>query len=184
AEIETEKATMEFEAVDEGKIAKILVGDGTEGVKVGTVIALIAGEGEETQPAKASPAPAAKPSPAPAAKAPAPEPAAKPAPAPRADPLPQNRDEGDRIKASPLARRLAQQRGIDLVGMAGSGPGGRIVKADLGGGKKATPAPAQAAAAQTPSVSTPPAAAAPAESAIPHETIKLSNMRKTIARRL
>jgi len=184
AEIETDKATMEFEAVDEGKIAKILVGDGTEGVKVGTVIALIAGEGEETQPAKASPAPAAKPSPAPAAKAPAPEPAAKPAPAPRADPLPQNRDEGDRIKASPLARRLAQQRGIDLVGMAGSGPGGRIVKADLEGGKKATPAPAQAAAAQTPSASTPPAAAAPAESAIPHETIKLSNMRKTIARRL
>ena len=76
AEIETDKATMEFEAVDEGTIAKIVVGDGTEGVKVGTVIALIAGEGEETQPAKPSVAPAAKPSPAPAAKAPAPEPAA------------------------------------------------------------------------------------------------------------
>jgi pyruvate dehydrogenase E2 component (dihydrolipoamide acetyltransferase) len=174
AEIETDKATMEFEAVDEGTIAKILVDEGTDEVKVGTVIALIAGEGEDVSAASAAPAPAAEKKPEPAAReAPAPVAAPAPAPAPKAD--------GDRVKASPLARRLAGQQGIDLEALQGSGPGGRIVKADVDGaaGKAPAAAPASAAAPA-------PSGAAPAvvETGIPHEEVKLSNMRKTIARRL
>ena len=181
AEIETDKATMEFEAVDEGTVTKILVAEGTDGVKVGTAIALIAGEGEDAgAPPVAVPAPTAKapeektPAPAAPAKGGGETPAAAPAPAalPRAE-------GGDRVKASPLARRLAEAQGIDLAGLTGSGPGGRIVRADLGtaaGGAKATPAPPAAAPA--------PVAAKPVETDIPHEAVKLSNMRKTIARRL
>jgi len=178
AEIETDKATMEFEAVDEGRISKIVVGDGTEGVKVGTVIALIEGEGEAAAPAKPAPEKAKAPEEKPAPKADAP--ASKPQ-APRPDPVPQSKGEHDRIKASPLARRLAEQKGIDLGGLKGSGPGGRIVRADLdnAGGQlpKAAPQPAAQPAAAPASV-----AAAPGD--IPHEEIKLSSMRKTIARRL
>ncbi|HMG46801.1 MAG TPA: pyruvate dehydrogenase complex dihydrolipoamide acetyltransferase [Allosphingosinicella sp.] len=167
AEIETDKATMEFEAVDEGTIAKILVPEGSDGVKVGTVIALIAGEGEEGEEAKAAPAPP----PPPKAEAPVPE-APKTAPAPAPAPPPKPAESGDRVKASPLARRLAEAQGIDLAGLAGSGPGGRIVKADVDGAAGKAPAK--------------PAAAPPAviETDIPHEIVKLSNMRKTIARRL
>ncbi|HET9638344.1 MAG TPA: pyruvate dehydrogenase complex dihydrolipoamide acetyltransferase [Allosphingosinicella sp.] len=194
AEIETDKATMEFEAVDEGTIAKILVAEGTDEVKVGTVIALIAGEGEEAGAAASAPAAAKEPvardggetgagQPAKEAAAPEPEAAAKginpvqhseAAPAPKAD-------LGDRVKASPLARRLAEQRGIDLAGLAGSGPGGRIVKADVDGaaGRPAESAPA---AAQAPAAA--PAAPSYGVADIPHEVAKLSNMRKTIARRL
>jgi pyruvate dehydrogenase E2 component (dihydrolipoamide acetyltransferase) len=179
AEIETDKATMEFEAVDEGTIAKILVPEGSDGVKVGTVIALIAGEGEDASAAKAAPAPAPAKAPEPVAKdagetgagQPAKEaPAAPPPPAPQ----PQA---GDRVKASPLARRLAEAQGIDLAALAGSGPGGRIVKADVDGAAGKTPAKSAAPA---------PSAAPPAlvETDIPHEIVKLSNMRKTIARRL
>src|SRR5688572_28335459 len=114
AEIETDKATMEFEAVDEGRIEKILVAEGTDEVKVGTVIALIAGEGEAASP-KAAPPPAPKADAAPAAKA-APAPAPKPEPevAQPAAPSPPQQpkaDSGERIKASPLARRLAEQKG-------------------------------------------------------------------------
>ncbi len=198
AEIETDKATMEFEAVDEGTIAKILVAEGTDEVKVGTVIALIAGEGEDAGAAATAPTAAKEPvakaggetgagQPATEAAAPAPEAVAskginpvqhsEAAPPPKADP-------GDRVKASPLARRLAEQRGIDLAGLAGSGPGGRIVKADVDGaaGKPAA-APASApAAAQAPASA--PAAPSYAVPEIPHEIAKLSNMRKTIARRL
>jgi pyruvate dehydrogenase E2 component (dihydrolipoamide acetyltransferase) len=176
AEIETDKATMEFEAVDEGTIAKILVAEGTDEVKVGTVIALIAGEDEDAS--ATAPAPAAAPAEAAPAPAPAPaEAAAAPAPAPA-----QPRDEsGGRIKASPLARRLAQQRGVDLAGLTGSGPGGRIVKADIDGGAgAAAPEAAPAAAAAAASVT----ASAAAIPDIPHEVAKLSNVRKTIARRL
>ncbi|MEO7504046.1 MAG: pyruvate dehydrogenase complex dihydrolipoamide acetyltransferase [Sphingomicrobium sp.] len=177
AEIETDKATMEFEAVDEGTISKILVPEGSDGVKVGTPIALMSGDGEA-----ASPAPEAKAA-KPEAKAPEP---ATPAPAPPAKgggetppepaaPVAPRPDTGDRIKASPLARRLAEAQGIDLASLSGSGPGGRIVRADLGdkaGGAKAAPAALSAHAA-------------PAEPGdIPHEVVKLSNMRKTIARRL
>ena len=132
AEIETDKATMEFEAVDEGKIAKILVAEGTDGVKVGAPIAILAGEGETADAAKAAPAPKAE------AKAPKKEPEvakAGPASAPVAAPAkaaPAPAKDGERIKASPLARRLAEAQGIDLKSLKGSGPGGRIVRADLG----------------------------------------------------
>ncbi|AMK18345.1 MULTISPECIES: pyruvate dehydrogenase complex dihydrolipoamide acetyltransferase [Sphingobium] len=193
AEIETDKATMEFEAVDEGKIAKILVSEGSEGVKVGTVIAIIAEEGEDVAEAAAgasAPAPKAaavpKADPVPAkAEAPASEPAS----APKADatPAPQS---GDRVKASPLARRLAEAKGVDLASVSGSGPNGRIVKADLEGAA-AAPAPSKAAAAPAPTkAAAAPAAPAPAAAqaaqdfGIPHEVVKLSGMRKTIARRL
>jgi pyruvate dehydrogenase E2 component (dihydrolipoamide acetyltransferase) len=191
AEIETDKATMEFEAVDEGTVAKILVPEGTDEVKVGTVIALIAEEGEDASAAAAkAPAPAK----APVAKeggetasqpakgaAPAPEPA-KPSPAPAAAAPQPSADGAERVKASPLARRLAEQQGVDLGGLTGSGPGGRIVKADIEAA--ADKAPAARAAAAAPAAA--PAVAAPAvvETEIPHEAVKLSNMRKTIARRL
>ncbi len=191
AEIETDKATMEFEAVDEGTIAKILVPEGSDGVKVGTPIAILAGEGEEVSaeaeaPRAEEPAPkeepkAAKAEPAPPARGggetPA-APAAPAAPAPRAE-------GGERIKASPLARRLAEAQGIDLSTLKGSGPGGRIVRADLGtaaGGAMAAPV-AQAPAAAAPAApAAQPAHIEPLD--IPHEAEKLSNMRKTIARRL
>ena len=187
AEIETDKATMEFEAVDEGVIAKILVADGTDEVKVGTVIALIAAEGEDISAASAAPAPAPEKRPEPVAKdggetgagQPAKEaPAPVPAPAPASAPAP--KADGDRVKASPLARRLAEQQGIDLGGLQGSGPGGRIVKADVDGAAGKAPARSAAAPASAPSVAPP----ALVDTDIPHEEVKLSNMRKTIARRL
>src|SRR3954462_7503730 len=131
AEIETDKATMEFEAVDEGQIAKILVPEGTDGVKVGAPIAILAGEGESVDtsaapkpdtapppPPKAAPEPKADATPkaAPPPQAPVETPAAPPqaAAAPHAA--------GDRVKASPLARRLAQAQNIDLSSLKGSGP--------------------------------------------------------------
>ena len=207
AEIETDKATMEFEAVDEGKIAKILVAEGTDGVKVGAPIAILAGEGEDASTAAASapsPSPPAgegkpsaagqgegsapkpdkavgtAPAQAPVETPPAPStPAAVPHPAPAAPESPSpSRGEGDRVKASPLARRLAQAQNIDLSSVQGSGPGGRIVRADIDAAVGKAPAQAPAAAAKP----APPAAPQPGE--IPHEAIKLSNMRKTIARRL
>ena len=183
AEIETDKATMEFEAVDEGKIARILVPEGSDGVKVGTPIAILAGEGEEVS--AAAPVPKADAAPPPKVEEPKVE-AAPPAkgggetpaaPAQAAAP-PAKADSGDRIKASPLARRLAEAQGIDLSSLKGSGPGGRIVRADLGkaaGGAMAAPAPAPAGVT---------AAARVEPLDIPHEAVKLSNMRKTIARRL
>ncbi|MDP3676859.1 MAG: pyruvate dehydrogenase complex dihydrolipoamide acetyltransferase [Novosphingobium sp.] len=189
AEIETDKATMEFEAVDEGTVTAISVEEGTEGVKVGTVIATLAEEGED-----ASAAPAEKPSPlqgrglgegdsASAAPTPAPAPspsAGKPAPS-----SPPSGGEGkDRVIASPLAKRIAAEKGIDLTQVKGTGPGGRIVKADVEG---ATPgaAPALAAAAAPSAAPTAPAAPTTAfASDIPHEAVKLTMMRKTIARRL
>ncbi|MEE1876420.1 pyruvate dehydrogenase complex dihydrolipoamide acetyltransferase [Altererythrobacter litoralis] len=176
AEIETDKATMEFEAVDEGTLVSIAVEEGSENVKVGTVIALLAEEGEDASTAAA--APASKPAPAPAApaseapqEAPAPVAAPAPAPAPATS--------GDRIVASPLAKRIAEQKGIDLSGVTGSGPNGRIVKADVEGAKPgAAPAATPAAApAPTPSVS-------PTDRGAPYEEQKLNNVRKVIARRL
>jgi pyruvate dehydrogenase E2 component (dihydrolipoamide acetyltransferase) len=177
AEIETDKATMEFEAVDEGVVTEILIAEGSEGVKVGTVIALIAGEGEEAKPApKAATVPASKVEVV-EAVAVAPAPAAKAA-------------NGTRIIASPLAKRLAAAQGIDLAGIKGSGPNGRIVKADLEGAQPgvavAAPVPV-AAAAPAPVAAAAPAPVAPApipDFGIPHEAVKLSGMRKTIARRL
>ena len=182
AEIETDKATMEFEAVDEGVIAKIVVAEGTDGVKVGTVIAVLAGEGEDAASVSAPKAEAPKAG-APKAEA---APAAAPAPAPAAAP----KADGDRVKASPLARRIAAEKGVDLSGVSGSGPNGRIVKADVADAKPgAAPAPK---AAEAPAAAAAPAASAPAaapasvwyDESIPHEVEKLSNIRKTIARRL
>lgn len=205
AEIETDKATMEFEAIDEGTVAEILIAEGTDGVKVGTVIALIAGEDEETGAAKAG---ADKPSPLqgkglaegpdrnvsadrPLSPALSPEGEREQASAAAKPKLSPASGAGNRVKASPLARRLAQQQGIDLGSLNGSGPGGRVVKADLAG---ATAQAAPQAAAQPVTAAAPaqPAAAAPAQPAtaapfvtdIPHTAEKLSNMRKTVARRL
>jgi pyruvate dehydrogenase E2 component (dihydrolipoamide acetyltransferase) len=193
AEIETDKATMEFEAVDEGKIAKILVPEGTDGVKVGAPIAILASEGEDVSAAapKADTAPADAPkaaTPPPKADAtpkspPAPAPVETPPAPPQAAAAP--RAEGDRLKASPLARRLAQAQNIDLGSLQGSGPGGRIVRADIDAavGKAPAAAPAGAPAA-APAVGGHAVLPGIIEQAIPHEAIKLSNIRKTIARRL
>ena len=190
AEIETDKATMEFEAVDEGVIGKILVAEGTDGVKVGTVIAVLAGEGEDASAVSAASAPAAKTeapkaaskaveaAPAPAASAPAP---ASKAPASK---------EG-RIAASPLAKRVAADKGVDLATVTGSGPNGRIVRADVEGAKAApskpaaaAPAPAAAGEAKVPAVDMAPETRALLDDRVPHSVEKLSGMRKTIAKRL
>ncbi len=186
-EIETDKATMEVEAVDEGILAKIVVAGGTEGVKVNQLIALIAGEGEDAKAVAASGGGAAAPAPKAAAPAAAPAPAAAaPASAPAAAPAPASKT-GDRTFASPLAKRMAEQAGLDLSKIAGSGPGGRVVKQDIeaaaaGGGAKKSAAPAAASSASAP------AQAAVSASAIggigPHKLVPLSTMRKVIARRL
>jgi pyruvate dehydrogenase E2 component (dihydrolipoamide acetyltransferase) len=193
AEIETDKATMEFEAVDEGTVAKILVPEGSEGVKVGAPIAILAADGEDASAAASAAPRADTQAPAPPKAPPAPKPDATPKappapaavetpPAPAAPAAP--RGEGERVKASPLARRLAQAQGIDLSTVQGSGPGGRIVRADIdaaaGKAPAAAPAGAQPAAAPVGHAVLP----GVIEQAIPHEAIKLSNIRKTIARRL
>ncbi|GAB4269152.1 MAG: pyruvate dehydrogenase complex dihydrolipoamide acetyltransferase [Pararhodobacter sp.] len=197
AEIETDKATMEFEAVDEGVVGKLLVAEGTEGVKVNTPIAVLLEDGESADAissaaAKPAQTPAATPAAA-AAPAAAPAPAASPAPAAAA------RADGERIFASPLARRIAAEKGLDLAGITGSGPRGRIVKADV---ENATASPKAAApVASAPAAAGPAAAAAaPAKAAMPagpgaeavmkmfegraFEEVKLDGMRKTVAARL
>lgn len=196
AEIETDKATMEFEAIDEGVIAKIVVAEGTENVKVGAVIAIIAEEGEDAGDIEAPAASKAKTAAEPEAKAEAPTPAPKVAPEPEAEaapaspaPAPKGVSESndERLKVSPLARRLAEQKGVDLAAVSGSGPNGRIIKADIDAAEGGT-APAKS---EAPLPSAAPAAASapkPASSSsdfdIPHTAEKLSGMRKTIARRL
>jgi pyruvate dehydrogenase E2 component (dihydrolipoamide acetyltransferase) len=210
AEIETDKATMEFETADEGVLAKILVPEGTEGVKVGEPIAILLEEGEdasalEAAPAKAAAAAGTASSPAPdttAAEAPpsapaSPAPAAA-APATAAAAPAASRTDGERIFASPLARRMAEQAGLDLRAIRGSGPHGRIVKADIERAlaeREAKPAAAErpAAPAAAPAAATAAAPAAPAAPSpallqpIPnmeYEELPLTNMRKVIARRL
>lgn len=189
AEIETDKATMEFEAVDEGIIGKIVIPEGTDNVKVGEVIAVLIEEGESVPAASAS---AAAPK-AEAAPAPRPEPevakaAAATTPAPVAASAPPAAA-GDRVKASPLARRIAAQAGVELGAVTGTGPGGRIIKADIEsfkpGSVMAEKAPAAApAAAPAPTAAPAPAPVHAQDFGIPHEVEKLSNIRKTIARRL
>jgi pyruvate dehydrogenase E2 component (dihydrolipoamide acetyltransferase) len=185
AEIETDKATMEFEAVDEGVIGKILVAEGTDGVKVGTVIAVLAGEGEDVSAVSAAPAAAP-------AKAEAPK-AAEAAPAPAAataSKAPASKE--GRVAASPLATRSAPTTGVDLATVPGSGPNGRIVKADVEGaqGGAAKPAAAPAAAApvateaKAPAVEMAPETRALLDDRVPHSVEKLSGMRKVIAKRL
>lgn len=181
AEIETDKATMEVEAVDEGVVEAILVDAGTENVKVNALIAKLAGEGESPAPPPAKAAPVAE---APAAAAPAPV-AAPQAAAPAAA-----AQTGDRVFASPLARRLAQAAGLDLKTVKGSGPHGRVVKADVEAAGKGGASAAKATAAAPTAA---PAAAAPRQvqsleqMGIPagsYDLIPLDGMRKTIARRL
>lgn len=250
AEIETDKATMEVEAVDEGTLAKILIAEGTDGVAVNTPIAVLVEEGEDVS--AASSGGGAKPAPAPqakAAEAPQPQkvdaghreaatgpqdnaltpkpgqtatgpvgggsPSLPQAPEPqksgegRAQPAPSGGgDQGDRVFASPLARRMAQQAGLDLSGIEGSGPQGRIVKADVEAAlakgpaakpaakTEAAPGPAAAAAAPAPQAKAPspaPAAAAPRgidakdmadKLGMKYKVLPNTGMRKTIAKRL
>ena len=171
AEIETDKATMEVEAVDEGILGRILVPAGTQGVKVNDVIAVLVEAGEAVPAAGAAPkaAPAAAPAPvaAPVAAAPA---TIAPAPA-----------SGDRVFASPLARRMAAQAGVDISKIVGSGPNGRIVKADVDAALSRGPAPVAAAA---PAPAAAPRPAAPVAITAPHTAVPNSSMRKVIARRL
>ncbi|MCA0355307.1 MAG: pyruvate dehydrogenase complex dihydrolipoamide acetyltransferase [Proteobacteria bacterium] len=184
AEIETDKATMEVEAVDEGVVEAILVEAGTENVKVNALIAKLAGEGESPAPAPKAEAPKAAAAAAPAAAAPAAAPAA-PAPA-----APVAAD-GSRVFASPLARRLASAAGLDLKAIKGTGPHGRVVKSDVEAAKSGAPA-AKAAPASAPAAAAP-AAAAPRQvqsleqMGIPagsYDLVPLDGMRKTIARRM
>ncbi|WP_372800386.1 pyruvate dehydrogenase complex dihydrolipoamide acetyltransferase [Paracoccus seriniphilus] len=185
AEIETDKATMEFEAVDEGKIGKLLVEEGSAGVKVNTPIAVLLEEGESVEDIAKAPAPKAE---APKAEAEAPETAtAAPAKAPAA-PVSAS---GQRVFASPLARRIAADKGIDLTAIKGSGPHGRIVKADVEGAQPgAAPAPraetAAPASTAAPAAPKPPSADAIARIYADRETeeVQLDGMRRTIAQRL
>ncbi len=197
AEIETDKATMEVEAVDEGIVAKIVVPAGTEAVKVNALIAILAEEGEDVAAAAAgggSAAPKAEAAPAPKAEA-APSPAAAPAaaPAPAAASAAPAASSGERVFASPLARRLAKEAGLDLKAVSGSGPKGRVVKSDVEkavstGGAKAAPAPAAAASTAAPA---PVLAKGASEEAVlknfaegSYELVPHDGMRKTIAKRL
>jgi pyruvate dehydrogenase E2 component (dihydrolipoamide acetyltransferase) len=223
AEIETDKATMEVEAVDEGTLGKIVIGDGTEGVAVNSVIGVLLEEGEEAgalegfkpSDGAAAPEPEATAKPEAKVQEQAQAAAARPgeprgrsadqATKPEARPTKaearagNGADRGGRIFASPLAKRMAKQAGIDLAMLEGSGPHGRIVKADIeraiqaGVPERAAPAPAKArpaeapARAEAPRLAEAPGGAPPARigpPAEPHEEIKLSNMRKVIARRL
>ena len=168
AEIETDKATMEVEAVDEGEVTDILVAEGTEGVKVNTPIARL-----KDEDGAAAPKPAAKAEDAPAAKPPA---------APKSD-------NGERIFSSPLARRIAAQNGVDLKSIKGTGPHGRIVKRDVEAAGKGSAQPAAASTATT----TAAAAAEPrkaqslAQMGIPdgsYDLIPLDGMKKAVARRM
>ena len=179
AEIETDKATMEFEAVDEGVIGKIMVAEGTEGVKVNAVIAVLLEDGESAGDISASAAaPAAAPAPVAQAAAPA---VVAPTPAPAA---PAAKD-GNRVFASPLARRIAADKGVDLTNMTGSGPRGRIVKADVEG---ASAAPAAVSAAAPTAAAMPTSASADAVAKMyadrEYTEIPLNGMRKVIAARL
>ena len=179
AEIETDKATMEVESIDEGTVGKILVAEGAEEVPVGQLIAVLLEEGEDAG-ALADVGEGG------GAPAPAPEPAQQAAPAPaktNGGTAPAAAD-GDRVKASPLARRIAKQMGLDLSALKGSGPHGRIVKRDL---ESVEPTLAAAPAAAPP----PAAAAVPGPApeyappeGVPFEEVKLPGMRKVIARRM
>jgi len=176
AEIETDKATMEVEAVDEGTIEAILVEAGTEGVKVNTPIARLSGDA-------AAPAPKAALAAAEAPKAEAPKAAASPAPV-AASPAPVA--SGARVAASPLARRLAEINKLDLKAIAGTGPHGRVIKRDIeaalaSGTGKTAPAASSAAAAEPRKIQSLEQMGIPAGS---YDLVPLNNMRKVIARRL
>ena len=183
AEIETDKATVEVEASDDGVMGKIVVPEGTKGVKVNDLIAVLLEEGESADSIKGGAKPAPKAPPATAAPAPAavPQPQAA-APAPAQPAPPQANGGGDRIFASPLARRMAEKAGIDLTSLKGSGPHGRIVKSDIDAARGQAPAaaaPTQAVAPQAKAPPPAPTAGLPSFTEVPHTT-----MRKVIAQRL
>ena len=203
ADIETDKATMEMPCFDDGRIAALLVEPGKQ-VKVGTPIAILAVDGEDLATVKAggaTGAPAPAPAPAPAAKPVAAAPAAKPASAPTLAPTPVvqtetrhgmegfgGADDGPRMRVSPVARRMAEEHGIDIRHVAGTGPGGRIIKRDVeqaienkSARGAASIAPAQALAVSTGGVQTP---SAPLALSLPGRDVALTGMRQTIARRL
>ena len=209
AEIETDKATMEVEAVDEGVLGKILVADGTQGVKVNDPIAVLVASGEavpaaaapQAAPPPPSPAPSA-PAPsasapsasapaasAPAASAPATQAAPRSAAPPAAAPAPNGHDAAPRTVASPLARRMALQAGLDLGTITGSGPNGRIIRVDVEaalhrpGGASAIPSGAPSPAAPAPTL-VPAAAPKAASITAPHTLVPHTTMRRVIARRL
>ncbi|MGA0531345.1 pyruvate dehydrogenase complex dihydrolipoamide acetyltransferase [Hansschlegelia sp. KR7-227] len=216
AEIETDKATMEVEAVDEGTVGKIVVAEGTSDVPVNELIAVLLGEGEDASALKDAPKPQAKAAPEPAKSEPAKPESAKseapkgetpaprpsearrdeaPKPAPKTASAANGHDKSERVFASPLARRLAKEAGIDVSAIAGSGPHGRVVKADVeeakaSGGAKPSPAGKGAEAAPAAAAKAPPAAGASDEAikklfpAGSFEEIPHDGMRKTIARRL
>lgn len=190
AEIETDKATMEVEAVDEGTVARLLVPAGTEGVKVNEVIAVLAEEGEDASAIDIpSAAPAPKPEKAPpAAKPAATAPKAQPAPQPEpqpvaAAPLPSARAGDDRIKASPLARRIASLKGIDLRTLKGTGPRGRIIKRDVEGAQPGLARPS-GAPAQPDGLILPQVLDDRIYAPDSYDLVPLDGMRKTVARRL
>lgn len=183
AEIETDKATMEFEAVDEGVVGKIMIAEGTEGVKVNAVIAVLLEDGESAADIGSAPA-AATPAAQPAATAEA-------APAGSSDKIaaPAPARDGSRVFATPLARRIAADKGLDLAGIAGSGPHGRIVKADVENaqpGAKPAATPAKAASAPAAAMASGPSTDVVIKTyeGRPFEEVKLDGMRKTIAARL
>lgn len=195
AEIETDKATMEIEAVEEGTVAKILIAEGSEGVKVNAPIAILLEEDEDASAldgytAGASNAPKAAPTPAPQVGAPTPQAAPQAPPKPSAAP-----PSGSRVKASPLAKRLAAEAGLDLGSISGSGPNGRIVKSDIDAAK-ASPAPqvtqaAPQSAAQTTSTAVGMPLGGGAEyltkmgvTAGSYDLIPLNGIQKVVAKRL
>ncbi|MFO8127959.1 pyruvate dehydrogenase complex dihydrolipoamide acetyltransferase, partial [Yoonia sp.] len=190
AEIETDKATMEFEAVDEGVMGKIVIPEGTEGVKVNDVIAVLLEEGESADDIGDTPKAEKKAEPKPEAKEDAKEEAPAKSQDKGATPAPAaSVKDGERIFASPLARRIAADKGLDLADIKGSGPHGRIVKADVESAKPAAKSDAAPVKADAPKAAA--MAAGPSTDAVikmydgrPYEEVKLDGMRKTIAARL
>ncbi|GAA5617448.1 pyruvate dehydrogenase complex dihydrolipoamide acetyltransferase [Brucella anthropi] len=190
AEIETDKATMEVEAVDEGTIAKLVVPAGSEGVKVNALIAILAEEGEDVAAAAKGAASAPKTE----AKVEAPKEEPKPAAAPAAVPAPTKAEQpaaankGDRVFASPLARRIAKESGVDIAAVKGTGPHGRVVQRDVeaalaSGGAKAAAPKAEAASAAAPKPMSDETVLKLFEEGT-YEIVPHDGMRKTIARRL
>ncbi len=186
AEIETDKATMEVEAVDEGTVEEILVQEGAEGVKVNTPIARLTGDdagAAKPAPKEEAPKEASKSEPTKAEQS-----APAPIEAPKASASPaqaQTQASGERIFASPLARRLAEQKGLDLKQVEGSGPHGRIIKRDVEGATPQAKAPSQPATGAAPTASRP--VQTLAQMGIPdgsYDLIPLDGMRKTVARRM
>ena len=197
AEIETDKATMEVEAVDEGTLGKIVVPEGAQAVKVNAVIALLLEEGEDAKSLGEARQPAAEPAPISAPTAPAPvNPTTAPPPASASQANGASAD--DRLFASPLAKRMAAQAGLDLAQLKGSGPHGRIVKSDIEAAlaKPGAARPVAQAAAAPARAAAPPPVAGPTAAAygkdlivaqagnLPYSEIPHTGMRRTIARRM